>query len=129
MATKKDIQAPPANGVRSKQYDLFTSFFGDPKDLSNTIEIWDAIPKYAFSARRQNGTRDDNGRLPVHVSQFEYSSHKLDRPVNCRMKVKPAAVEIEEGVFKDFYPSQSEEIVEEVLKKNIYRPTIWLSLS
>lgn len=117
MATKKDIQAPPANGVRSKQYDLFTSFFGDPKDLSNTIEIWDAIPKYAFSARRQNGARDDNGRLPVHVSQFEYSSHKLDRPVNCRMKVKPAAVEIEEGVFKDFYPSQSEEIVEEVLKK------------
>lgn len=101
----------------SPQYDLFTSFFGDPKELSNTIELWDSIPKYAVSARQQHGMRDENGRLPVHVTEFEYNSAMLDRPVRCRMKIKPALIEISEGQFQDFYPSQAEEIIEEVLKK------------
>jgi hypothetical protein len=108
---------PPKDLANSPQYDLFTSFFGDPKDLSNTIELWDSIPKYAVTARQQNALRDDSGRLPPHVAEFEYTSASLDRPVRCRMTVKPALIEVEEGVFKDFYPSQSEEIIEEVLKK------------
>lgn len=117
MGAKKDNKNPPAKAVQSKQYDLFTSFFGDPKDLSNTIELWDAIPKYSVSARQQNAIRDDRGRLPVHVSEFEYAGQNLDRPARCKIKIKPALIEVEEGVFKDFYPSQSEEIIEEVLKK------------
>lgn len=108
---------PPQNIERTKQYDLFTSFFGDPKDLSNTIELWDAIPKYSVSARQQATIRDDRGRLPVHASEFEYNAASLDRPVRCKIKIKPALIEVEEGIFQDFYPSQSEEIIEEVLKK------------
>ena len=108
---------PPDQIGKSKQYDLFTSFFGDPKDLSNTIELWDAIPKYAVSSRQQTALRDEKGRLPVHVAEFEYSSVSLDRPVRCKVKIKPALIEVEEGVFQDFYPSQGEEIIEEVLKK------------
>lgn len=108
---------PPKDIANSAQYDLFTSFFGDPKDLSNTIELWDSIPKYAVTARQQNGLRDSSGRLPPHVAEFEYNSAALDRPVRCKMTVKPALIEVEDGVFKDFYPSQSEEIIEEVLKK------------
>lgn len=108
---------PPKDLANSPQYDLFTSFFGDPKDLSNTIELWDSIPKYSVTARQQNALRDSNGRLPPHVAEFEYASASLDRPVRCKMTVKPALIEVEDGVFKDFYPSQSEEIIEEVLKK------------
>ena len=108
---------PPKDLTSSPQYDLFTSFFGDPKDLSNTIEFWDTIPKYSVTARQQNALRDSNGRLPPHVAEFEYASASIDRPVRCRMKVNPALIEVEDGVYKDFYPSQSEEIVEEVLKK------------
>lgn len=116
MAT--DIKrAPPKQPASSPQYDLFTSFFGDPKDLSNTIELWDAIPKYAVTARQQNALRDENDRLPPHVMEFEYAAASLDRPVRCRLKMSPALIEVEEGVYKDFYPSQSEEIIEEVLKK------------
>lgn len=117
MAARKDTKTPPALAVQSKQYDLFVSFFGDPKDLSNTIELWDAIPKYSVTARQQNAIRDDRGRLPVHVAEFQYSSPTLDRPARCRIKIKPALIEVEEGIYKDFYPSQSEEIIEEVLKK------------
>lgn len=117
MVSKKDIKNPPIQAVQSKQYDLFVSFFGDPKDLSNTIELWDAIPKYSVTARQQNALRDDRGRLPVHVAEFEYSSPNLDRPARCRIKIKPALIEVEKGVYKDFYPSQTEEIIEEVLKK------------
>ena len=116
MASNLDQKS--SNDIKqNKQYDLFTSFFGDPKDLSNTIDLWDTIPKYSVSARQQIALRDEKGRLPVHVAEFEYTSPHLNRPAQCRMKIKPALVEVEEGVFKDFYPAQSEEIIEEVLKK------------
>lgn len=107
----------PTRATPSKQYDLFTSFFGDPKDLSNTIELWDAIPKYSVSARRQNTLRDEQGRLGVYVHEFEYHGIALQNAVSCRVKIHPAAIEMEDGKYKQFYPSQSEEIIEEVLKK------------
>jgi hypothetical protein len=63
------------------QYDLFTTFFGKNKRvLSNTIELWDAIPKYAASPRQQNACRDRNGRLPVHPQEFEYRPSQRDTP-------------------------------------------------
>lgn len=112
------LQASPRFERQSSvQYDLFTSFYGDPKGLSNTIELWDAIPKYAVSARRQNDMRDANGRLPVHVAEFRYLLPGAMRASDCRVKINPAQIEVEDGVFKDFYPSQCEEIIEEVLKK------------
>ena len=49
--------ALPAVPMPSLQYDLFTQFFGRTEDLSNTIDLWDAIPKFAFSARRQYAAR------------------------------------------------------------------------
>lgn len=52
MASNLD-QKPSSDAKQNKQYDLFTSFFGDPKDLSNTIDLWDTIPKYSVSARQQ----------------------------------------------------------------------------
>ncbi len=111
------LRQPPKDIQPSKQYDLFTSFFGDPKDLSNTIELWDAIPKYSVSARQQTAMRDDSGRLPAHDTEFEYAGAGLDRPVRCKIRIKPALIEMKDGSFQDFYPSQSEEIIEEVLKK------------
>ena len=47
-------KTPPESVDKNKQYDLFTTFFSkDPRDLSNTIELWDAIPKYAVSPRHR----------------------------------------------------------------------------
>jgi hypothetical protein len=109
----------PVRAERNIQYDLFTTFFGKNKHaLSNTIELWDAIPKYAVSPRLQNVRRDGNGRLPVHSQEFEYRPSHRDTPaITCRLKVQPAAIEVEPGRFVDFYPSTDEELIEEILKK------------
>lgn len=112
---------PPPDDMVSvnKQYDLFTTFFGkDQSDLSNTIELWDAIPKYAVSARQQNSRRDANGRLKIHTQEFQYRPSQLGAPtMKCSVQIHPALIEVAPGEFLDFYPSTDEELIEEVLKK------------
>lgn len=112
-------KAPPAKLKASKQYDLFTSFFGDSQNLSNTIELWDAIPKYAVSARIQNSLRDEKGNLPVHEQEFKYrpTAPGLPMEINCKVTIQPASIKTSDGSYIQYYPSTDEEIIEEVLKK------------
>jgi hypothetical protein len=104
--------------AQALQYDLFTQFFGRPENLSNTIELWDALPKYSFSARMQALMRDAAGRLPVYQRSFEYrAAPKADNPtLTCTLNLQPASILID-GKRVDCYPSADEELVEEVLKK------------
>lgn len=117
-STMPPKKAPPAP-VKSAQFDLFTSFFGDSKDLSNTIELWDAIPKYCVSQKQQNHLRDEKGNLPVHKQEFEYrpTAHGNPIAVQCRVTIQPASIENTDGTFTQYYPSTDEELIEEVLKK------------
>lgn len=101
---------PPDRVPQSKQYDLFAEFYGKEHEHSNTIELWDAIPKYSVTARRQSSIRDEQGRLPVHEYGFVYNKHR------CRLEVQPASIKVG-GKFRDFYPSADEELVEEILRK------------
>lgn len=108
--------APVAsNGV---QYDLFAKFFGKPENLSNTIDLWDSIPKYSCSARMQSILRDSSGRLPVYERMFHHRpSPKGDNPTfRCTVQLQPASVMVD-GRRVDCYPSADEELVEEVLRK------------
>jgi hypothetical protein len=116
-ATAAEPQLPAASPA-SLQYDLFSKFFGKPEDLSNTIELWDAFPKYVFSARMQSIQRDKEGRLPVYKQKFEYHpSPKGENPTcQCTLTLKPARIETESG-WIDCYPSADEELVEEVIRK------------
>ncbi|HRD78066.1 MAG TPA: hypothetical protein PK264_19350 [Hyphomicrobiaceae bacterium] len=112
--------APASLPERSQglQYDLFTQFFGKPENLSNTIEFWDVLPKYSFSARMQALSRDAAGRLPVYQRTFEYRpAPKAGNPtLTCTLSLQPASIETD-GRRIDCYPSADEELVEEVLKK------------
>ncbi|MBX9865136.1 MAG: hypothetical protein K2Y42_20530 [Hyphomicrobium sp.] len=103
---------------RSVQYDLFAKFFGKPENLSNTIDLWDSIPKYSCSARAQSALRDASGRLPVYQRTFHHRpSPKGDNPTfTCTVQLQPASVIID-GERIDCYPSTDEELVEEVLRK------------
>jgi hypothetical protein len=114
----KPTRTPPAP-IKNKQFDLFSSFFGDAKDLSNTIELWDAIPKYCVSARQQLTMRDEKGNLPVHEQAFEYrpTTGKAPVAISCKVTIQPASVRNEDGTFTQHYPSTDEELIEEVLKK------------
>lgn len=114
----KTINKPPVKALQSSQYDLFSTFFGDATELSNTIELWDAIPKYAASSRIQNKMRNADGRLPVYEQSFVYATRYKGQRIekSCRVEVHPTLVKTENG-YIDFYPSTDEELVEEVIKK------------
>ncbi len=116
--SKKAVSKVPAKAGRSLQYDLFITFFGDAAELSNTIELWDAIPKYAVSLRSQAAKRGSEGRLPVHEHRFVYTTRRGgQRSQNsCRVAIQPASVKTKEG-YVDFYPSTDEELIEEVIRK------------
>jgi len=116
--SKKIVSAPPVTAPQSLQYDLFTTFFGEAAELSNTIELWDAIPKYSVSPRTQNALRSADNRLPVHEYRFVYATRRNGQRLEsaCRVAIQPAAIKTGDG-YVDFYPSTDEELVEEVIRK------------
>ena len=57
MTTEDKVleKIPPKNHIKSHQYDLFTEFaHNNISNVSNSIEIWDRIPKYLLSGKEQN---------------------------------------------------------------------------
>lgn len=114
---EKAVAKHPGTELKSLQYDLFTTFFGDTEELSNTIELWDSIPKYNVSQRKQNILRKD-GRLKVYEQHFVYATRKDGKRVEteCFVAIQPASIKIH-GQYKDFYPSIDEELIEEVIRK------------
>jgi hypothetical protein len=115
---RKTVNKSPVNALHSRQYDLFSTFFGEAPELSNTIELWDAIPKYAVSPRTQNVLRSPENRLPVHEYRFVYATRVNGQRIEtaCRVAIQPAAVKTRDG-YMDFYPSTDEELIEEVIRK------------
>ncbi len=116
--SQKIVSKQPATTTQNLQYDLFTTFFGDVADLSNTIELWDAIPKYAVSPRTQNALRSPDSRLPVHEYSFVYATRRNGQRIEhaCRVAIQPAAIKIDD-TYIDYYPSANEELIEEVIRK------------
>lgn len=89
------------------QLELFELLIPSEKPYSNTIELYDFIPKYHWGkVERVNGT-------------FLKS---LDREFECRGKkynvtVQPASLKDKNGEEKYYYPSKREELVEDALRK------------
>lgn len=86
---------------------LFELLEPEEKQYSNTIELYDAIPKYHWgNVKRINGRY-----LPSLERVFEHRSKRY------RVKVRPARIDGRDGVERDYYPSIREEIVEDALRK------------
>ncbi|MGA9996700.1 MAG: hypothetical protein WBP93_14880 [Pyrinomonadaceae bacterium] len=89
------------------QLTLFELLSPEDRRYSNTIELYDFIPKYHWGkTQRING-------------QF---LKQLDREFACRgkryrVKIKPASLEDKNGTERYHYPSQREELVEDALRK------------
>lgn len=89
------------------QLSLFEMLLPEEKKFSNTVELYDFIPKYHWGkAKRIDG-------------EFLRS---LNREFECRgkkyvVKVDPAKITESDGVSRDFYPSKREELVEDALRK------------
>lgn len=110
-----DKNLPTANAFLSKQIDLFQTFLCNTRDekdrLSNTIDLWDSIPKYCVSQQAMNGLRTKEGFLPGLEKTFVYQNNEY------KIRITAALIVTEEGDEKAFYPSANEELVEDALRK------------
>jgi hypothetical protein len=80
------------------------------KQYSNTIELYDAIPKY-FWGRIRSKDRIGGRFLNILKREFQFRSRAFT------VKITPARLECERGVEKDYYPGKREELVEDALRK------------
>ena len=94
---------------RSKpiQLELFELMNPAEKDYSNTIELYDFIPKYVW------------GRVKRIQGKF---LEPIEREFNCRrqgyqVRIAPARIKDSDGVSRDYFPGKREELVEDALRK------------
>ena len=107
---KKKMNPVPVDGAfAGVQLLLFQSFLCNTDEerdhLSNTVELWDSVPKYTVSQQAMNKMRTQDGFLPRLEKQFVYR----DRPYQAR--ISAAIVEVDGGQDKAFYPSANEELI------------------
>lgn len=103
---------PPNKHIASVEYDTFTKFISnDTSKVSNTIEIWEAIPKYFLSTAQVEKLRTPEGFARSKKWEFDYNGSQ------CTIKIQPAEIEQEDGTIQAVFPGATEELVEEALKK------------
>lgn len=112
MQKKKPNNKLPTEGARSDQLSLFSQFVtNDKSKTSNTVEVWESIPKYFFTAKQVEELRSVDGLAKPY--QWEYKYNDMAYTV----KIQPALIEQEDGSYQAYFPSVTEELVEEALKK------------
>lgn len=98
------------------QYDLFGEFVSNDKsDVSNTVEMWEKIPKYFLGCKIADRLRNEDGLAKPY--KLEYTEKSSDGHLQkCMVVIQPALIEVD-GIFKAFFPGNTEEFIEEALKK------------
>jgi hypothetical protein len=96
---------------RPQQLRLFQTFLPEDQDkYSNTIELYDAIPKY-FPSKHMGSRRIHGTYLPILTRSFEHKSEAY------KMEVRPARLAQKDGTEREYYPSHREELVEDALRR------------
>jgi hypothetical protein len=115
LATRKPSGVPPTSAFENVQLNLFQSFLCNTEDerdqLSNTIDLWDSIPRYSVSRLAMTKLRSPEGTLKLLKLDFHYRGTRL------KAIIQPARLEEDNGETIDYYPSASEELVEDALRK------------
>ena len=98
--------------VQSVQYDLFTNFLSnDPESVSNTVEMWESIPKYIFTPKQTEKLRTKTGHANPFSWQYLYNNSEF------QVDIQPALIKGKDGEYLAHFPGITEELVEEALKK------------
>jgi len=109
MVEKKD-KVKKLDELKQTKPEQLTFFeFIEPatKPYSNSIELYDAIPKYYWG----NQVRDEKGRLDDIEKEFKHKGERYS------VYVQPARLKAKDGKYKDYLPSKREELVEDALRK------------
>jgi hypothetical protein len=93
--------------TRPVQLSLFELLLPEEKKFSNTVELYDFIPKYHWGKAK----RIEGEFLRALIREFECRGKKY------KVKVDPAKITESDGISRDYYPSKREELVEDALRK------------
>ena len=106
------MKKPPEKYIKSVQLDLFSQFVtNDKSEVSNTVEMWESIPKYFFTPKQVSKLRTIDGLAKPYQWNYQY------KDTHCSVKIQPALIEQRDGSYKAYFPGATEELVEEALKK------------
>ena len=94
-----------------KQLSLFQILLPNNKKYSNTIELYDAIPKYFSSPKQMASLRHSSRFLDVLEREFKH------RGETYRLEMTPARIKRAEDGQIEYYPTMRENLVEEALRK------------
>jgi hypothetical protein len=93
------------------QLSLFQTFLPPDEDkYSNTIELYDAIPKY-YPRKHMGPLRIEDTFLRALNREFEHRGEAF------KLTIRPARIVYKDKSEQEFYPSFREEIVEDALRK------------
>jgi len=94
----------------SKPSQLTIFEFLDEENYSNTVDIFDLVPKFL-----NRNPRSNTGRLePIK----KYPVIKINgKDLRFQVTITPATIEVENGVFRDLFPTIREEVVELGIRK------------
>lgn len=113
--TKKKPSPPKPEDFGNRQIDLFRGLLcntdAERDSLSNAFDLWDSIPRYVVSRQQQDKWRKAGTFPLLHEVPFHYRGRELIATI------QPAAVKGRDGVIRSYFPSASEELVEDVLRK------------
>lgn len=111
----REAPRPIAAHFLNKQLSLFQNFLfntASQRDrLSNAIDLWDNVPRYSMSRQAMTKTRIEGRFLEKYQAEFQH----LGRPY--QVTIAPSRVKDLDGVDREFYPSATEELVEDALRK------------
>lgn len=114
---KKTAKKPPSLPIKSVQHDLFSDFLAnDISEVSNTVDLWERIPKYFLSPQEQKTLRPEKGQPDPYTQEYILKGENGE-PQPYKVRIQPALIEQSDGEFIAFFPTKAEEIIEEVLKK------------
>ena len=111
-AVVEAVDPPSDADFSGKQLDLFRTFLCNGEEqrdrLSNTLDLWDSVPRYSVSRQAMDKERRVRGFLDLMEINFQY------RGTSLKAIIQPARVaEKENSPSKDYYPSANEELTED----------------
>ncbi len=108
------------------QLQLFGSFVpGNEHGFSNTLELYDAIPKHVRSSNQVHSMRVEGRYLPILERTFQYRDRGTGESHRYTVEIRPARIKIaarnDSGdpchSEQEHYPAAREELIEEAVHK------------
>lgn len=93
------------------QLELFQYLLPDQDRYSNTVELYDAIPRFFASTKKMAEMREGGKFLGTLRRQFKF------RDATYQVEIRPARITRKNGDDIEYYPSEREQLVEEALWK------------